>query len=202
MTEPVAMKERMVDEDIPAVPVGGPSPAAPAPAAPTAEVETQIYAGIPSQTHIDARVYEWRVSSPTRWSPCVCGIVIRHIPDIRVDRLDGDLRLTALILRGDGLLGCRTERPPRLGVGPHPLHRLHHVGLLSEKGVAELSGPTDVLGQAVEYIGERDQPLHTGIPVLFFRLGHELGGLPVRMVPHPLLGFGNLYGVSGSGQHL
>src|SRR5579863_2402106 len=100
------MIERIVDEDIPAIPVRSPSPAAPAPAAPTAKIETQIDAGIPPQTHVDARVKQRRVIAPDRWSPHIHRIVIRDVPLIRVCRLDADRRLPALVLRGDGFLRC------------------------------------------------------------------------------------------------
>src|ERR1035441_10948513 len=80
------MKEGVVDEHIPAVPVGGPAPAAPTPAAPAAKIETEIYTGIPPQTHFDPWVKKGWVNSPVRWSPYVCRIVIRHVPDIRVCR--------------------------------------------------------------------------------------------------------------------
>src|SRR5579863_5656883 len=104
MLETITMKERMVHVDIPAVPVGRPAPAAPTPAAPAAKIETEIDAGIPPETHINARVKQRRVIAPIRWSPYVRGIVIRHVPDIRICRLDADRRLPPLVLRGDGLL--------------------------------------------------------------------------------------------------
>ena len=34
--------------------------------------------------------------------------------------------------------------------------------------------------------------MYAGIPGLFFGLVHELRGFPVRMVPYPLFGFGDL----------
>src|ERR1039458_9946489 len=181
--EPIPVKEGVVDEHIPAVPVGTPTPAAPTPTAPAAKIETQIYAGIPPQTHIDPRVKERRVNSPVRWSPYVCGIVIRHIPYFRVCRLDGDRRLPTLVLSRDGLLRRRTERPFGLGFGPHALHRLHHVRLLGEKSVTKLRGPVHILSQVDEHIGKSHQPLYAGIPLLLFRLVHEFRGFPVCMVP-------------------
>src|SRR5579863_1480457 len=200
--EAVTMIKRIVDEDIPAVPVGSPSPAAPSPAAPATKIETEIDAGIPPQTHINVRVWERRVIAPDGWSPRIGRIVIRHVPFIRVCRLDADRSLPALVLRGDGLLRCRMERPSRLSCSPHVLHRLHHVRLLGKKGVAKLRSPPDILAQPGEHIRESDQPLDAGIPILFFGLVHELRGFPVRMVPYPLFGLGDLDRVSGSGQHL
>jgi hypothetical protein len=74
MLKTVTMKERMVDEDIPAEPVGEPSPTAPSPTASAAKIETEIYAGIPTQAHIDARIKQRRVITPVRWSPHIRGI--------------------------------------------------------------------------------------------------------------------------------
>jgi hypothetical protein len=34
------------------------------------------------------------------------------------------------------------------------LDGIHNVGLLSEKYVAEVSGPLDVVGEALDYVGE------------------------------------------------
>src|SRR5579863_4105979 len=118
----------MADEDTPAEPVGRPSPAAPSPAAPASETKTEIDAVIPAETHINARVSPRRISTPSRRAIGVYGIVIRHVPGIRVGRLNVDDRLTALALRGDGLLGSGTKRSFGLGFGPHMLHGRHHVG--------------------------------------------------------------------------
>jgi hypothetical protein len=51
ISKPITVKEGVVHIDVPAVPVGSPSPTAP-----SAEIKTKIYAGIPSQADVDARV--------------------------------------------------------------------------------------------------------------------------------------------------
>jgi len=56
MFKTVAVKERMVDEDTPAEPIGSPSPTAPSPSAPPAEVETNIDAGEKPETNLYARI--------------------------------------------------------------------------------------------------------------------------------------------------
>jgi len=88
-------------------------------------------------------------------------------------------RLPTLVLSRDGFLRRRTERPFGFGFGPHALHRFHHVCVLGQKRVTELRGPIHILSQVGEHIGESGQRLYAGIPWLFFRLIHQLRGLPV-----------------------
>src|ERR1035438_3472126 len=87
----------MANEETSAEPVGRPSPAAPAPTAPASETKTEVDAAIPSKTHINARVCPRRGLSPRRRAIGVGGIVIRHVPGIRVGRLNVDGRLSVLV---------------------------------------------------------------------------------------------------------
>jgi hypothetical protein len=67
--ETVPIKEGVVDEHVPAVPIGVPAPTTPTPTAPAAKIETEIYAGIPPQTHIDPRVNKRRVNHIRLYRP-------------------------------------------------------------------------------------------------------------------------------------
>jgi hypothetical protein len=123
------------------------------------------------------QVKEGRVNSPVRWSPYVRGIVIRHIPHIRVCRLDGDRRPPTLVLSRDGLVRRRTESPFGRGFGAY-------AALLSSR---PLAGPETrcqaawsssyPLCQVGEHIGESHQRLYTGSHGCFFASSISFEGL-------------------------
>jgi len=46
------------------------------------------------------------------------------------------------------------------------LNGVHHLGLLGEKGVAELGGPFDVLKELFDDVGKGGQSLNARVPVL------------------------------------
>src|SRR5271155_1597023 len=200
--ETVTMEERMVDEDSPAEPIGSPSPATPSPSAPSAEIQTDIDSWEKPKTHIDARIKDRRIKPPNRRAPYIHRIVVRNVEDTWICRFDGDRALPVLVLRINCQLRRRVQGPFRLGFCTHALHRLHHLGLLGEKGIAKLCGPADVAGQPGKHLGKGNQSLYTGVPVLFLCLVHELGRFPFRMVPDPLFSLGDLYRICGGRQDL
>jgi hypothetical protein len=55
MIEAVTVKERMVQHDEAAVPVGRPSPTAPSPTAPSTEIQSEIDARAPTEANINPR---------------------------------------------------------------------------------------------------------------------------------------------------
>jgi len=46
------------------------------------------------------------------------------------------------------------------------LNGVHHLGLLGEKGVAQLSGPFDVLKELLDDVGKGGQSLNARVPIL------------------------------------
>src|SRR5579862_5997163 len=135
----------MIDKNVAAEPVAPPTPTAPSPAAPAAEIQAQIEPREPSKAYVNPRVKQRWISTPNRRSPHINGIVIRHVPYIGIGRFDSDCRLATLVFGGDCLLRGGVESAPLLGLRAHALDGLHHVRLLRKKSVSELRGPGEIL---------------------------------------------------------
>jgi hypothetical protein len=83
MIEAIAVEKRMVQEDATAVPVRRPTPAAPPPPSPAAEIYPEIDAQSPVETYIDSRIENRWVVTVVWRSPHKCRIVARNVPNIR-----------------------------------------------------------------------------------------------------------------------
>ena len=93
-------------------------------------------------------------------------IVSRHIDDLRVGLLnDNDLlALDNFCFHFLLLSGLKIARV--LGLFPHPLNGIHHVGLLGQKRVAQIGSPLDIICKAVHYVRESRKSLYAWVPRL------------------------------------
>ena len=166
--KPMAVEEDVGDEYRTAEPVGTP---APTPATP----ETEGNARSPSNSV--CRIVQRRIGTPYRRAPDVSRVIIWHIDYIGVGRLNVDGRVDSLGLRGHRLLRCRRQVPIGLCRRAELLDRCHHVGLLSQKRIAQVRCPAYVLVQALQHVGKRDQCLHAGVKRLLFGCLRQLGSV-------------------------
>jgi hypothetical protein len=141
VTETVAMEKAIVQEDRAAEPIRPPAPTAPSKATKEAS-DVNTRAEPESKTHF--RVKKRWIETIGGWSPHVCRIVDGHINHLRVDRLNFNRRLPSLRLGRDGHLRVRLQPARLASLGSQPLHGTHDVGLLSQKCVPEIGGPTNV----------------------------------------------------------
>jgi hypothetical protein len=70
------------------------------------------------------------------------------------------------------LLFIRFQVALLLGLLAHPLHRIHHIALLGQKRIAQISGPLDIVCQPLDHVRQPGQRLDACIPWL---LGHSIG---------------------------
>ena len=125
-------------------------------------------------------------------------VVIRHIHDFRVSRLDDDLRAVLF----NHLLRGITQLSRLAGAVTHGLNRAHHVCRLIVVGIAQRNGPLLTLGQHVQHLGKLGQRFDAGVP---WHLVHSLGQLLRRLIAillHPALGLLNLLRIGGSRERL
>ena len=141
VTETIAMEKIVVHIDRAAEPIRPPAPTAPSKAA---EEASDVNARAEPESKTDSRVKKWRIKTIGGRSPDVCGIVDRHINHLRVGGLNFNRRLPSLRLGRDVHLRVRFQSARLARLGSQPLHGIHDVGLLSEKCVPEIGGPTNV----------------------------------------------------------
>jgi hypothetical protein len=67
------------------------------------------------------------------------------VDNLRIRRFDDDNALLFDHFRFYDLLRSSLERSFFLGFSAHALNRIHHVGLLRQKGVAQIGGPLNIL---------------------------------------------------------
>jgi hypothetical protein len=130
------------------------------------------------------------------------GIVGRHVDDLRIRLLDHD---DALVFDDFGfylLLLGRFQIAFLLSLFTHTLDGIHNVGLLSEKYVAEVSSPLDVVGEALDDVGEGCEGLDAWIPGLLSDGVSESFVLQGGILFQPLMELNDLKGISGGGQRL
>ena len=110
--------------------------------------------------------------------------------------------LLSTTLRLHLLLLGRLEVARILRLPAHPLHGVHHVGLLREEGVAEIGRPLDVVGEPLHDVGKRGQALDARVPVLLLDGVHQRLVLEVRVLRQPLLELHDLERIRGRREHL
>ncbi len=89
-----------------------------------------------------------------------------------------------------------------LGLFPHALDGIHHVRLLSQKGISQVSGPLDIIRQTFDHIGESGHGLDTCVPRLFLHSIDERLVFQIFVFLQPLLKLNKLQRVRRSGEHL
>src|ERR1019366_5232421 len=144
---PCASPPRVVQEDRVAAPVKA-VVAAPAPGPERrAERDTEVEAD--RAADVEAR---------TRRKVNDSGMGIGHDHVTGVHGCDADVGSVR-----DNDLRIRPEVAVVVSLLPFTLHRLHHVGLLREKCVAEFAGPVLVAGHHSENVRKREQGLHAWV---------------------------------------
>jgi hypothetical protein len=94
------------------------------------------------------------------------GIVARHVDDLGIGLLNDDDLLGFHDLGLDLLLFVGFEIAFLLSLLAHALHSVHDIALLRQEGVAEVGGPLEVVGQALDHVGQTRQRLNAWIPRL------------------------------------
>jgi hypothetical protein len=123
---------------------------------------------------------------------------------LRIRLLDHNHALVLNRFGLDLLLLCGFQIAFFLRLFSHALHSLHHIGLLGQEGVAEIGGPLNVIGEALDHFREPGQSLHAWIPWL---LRHSVGQflfpiLEVLVLREPLLELDDLKRIRRRRQHL
>ena len=74
-----------------------------------------------------------------------------------------------------------------LSLFAHALHGIHHIALLRQKRVAQVSGPLDIVCKAFDYIGQSGHRLNARIPRLFCHSVGQSLVFQTRVFQKPLL---------------
>ena len=160
-----------VDVDIAASPTAAPTPAAAPGSADRHAHSERDRAGSNHCAGRVCRIVNWWIRINWR-TVDVHRVVRRHVDYLRVRLFDHNDLLALNHLRFDFLLLIRLQRTFALGFRAHALDGIHHVFLLSEKGVTQIGSPLNVVGQALHHVGECGHGLNARVPGLFLnRLG-------------------------------
>ncbi len=199
----VAMEKVAVQQDSPAKPIRSPTPSKAAPQSPAAaKIEAEIDAGQERESHVNPRIKQWRIIAKKRRAPNPLGVVYGNINHAGLGRRNVDRRLTVVGLSCHLLLGRRLQLSVGLRLGAQALHGAHHVRLLGQERVTQVRGPADVLIQARQHIGKRNQGLDARIPVLLPGRVHQLLTFQIAVLLQPLLRFHHFDGIRRSHQDL
>jgi hypothetical protein len=140
-----------------------------------------------------------------RWSIHHDWIVRRYVHHLRIRLLDDNRALVFDDLGLYFLLLTRLQIASTLSLLTHPLDCIHHIVLLRQKRVAEISCPLDIVCQALDQVGQSSHGLDAWVPRL---LGHSISEgfiFQPRILHKPLLELNNLKriraGGKGLGQH-
>jgi hypothetical protein len=121
---------------------------------------------IPRRRIVDRRIrIDWRTVHRD-W------IIGGHIHNLRTRRLDDDYTFVIDRLRLHLLLFGRLQIALLLGLLPHALHGRHHITLLREKGIPQVSRPLDIVGEPFRDVRNSRKRLNAWVPRLF---GHCVG---------------------------
>jgi hypothetical protein len=121
---------------------------------------------------------------------------------LRIRLLDDDCAFAFDDLCLYFLLLTRLQIAGILSLLAHTLNRSHHIGLLRQKRVAEISCPLDIVSQALDQVGQSGQGLDAWVPCL---LGHSISKgfiFQPRIFRKPLLKLNNLKRIRGGGKGL
>jgi len=111
------------------------------------------------------RIVDWRIRIHRR-SIDRDRIVGGHIYDLRTRRLDDDYALVIDRFRLHLLLLGRLQIALVLGLLPHALHGRHHVTLLREEGIAQISRPLNIVGESFRDVRNSRKRLNAWVPRL------------------------------------
>ena len=117
------------------------------------------------------RIVDWRIGIHWR-TVHGDGIVGRHIHDLWARRLDYDYTLVIDSLRLHFLLLGRLQIAFVFSLSPHALHGSHHIALLREKSISQVSGPLNIVGEPFRDVRNSCKRLNAWVPRLFgYRVG-------------------------------
>jgi hypothetical protein len=124
-------------------------------------------------------------------------IVGWHVHRLAAGRLNVyDLFPTVLGFCLHHLLLTGFQGPFALRFPSHPLHRIHHVRLLGEKRIPEISRPLDIAGHSLQSFRNSSERLHAWIPRLFRDCIFQRFVLEILVLVHPLLKLDNFERIS------
>ena len=129
-------------------------------------------------------------------------IVVRHVHDFRIGRLDDDRIGTAARLRRHLLLRRRLQVARRLRLGTQPLDRRRDVLLLADHRVAQLLGPVELVAHHLQRLRKRGERLHADVPALVLHRRNGSIALEVGIGLRPARRLNDLQGIGRTHQHL
>jgi hypothetical protein len=130
-------------------------------------------------------------------------IVRRYVHYVLLSRLHHNHLFATFHRPGlDCLLRARLQISRALSLSSHPLDRLHHIGLLRQKRVAQIGRPLDIPGQSLDNVRSCRQRLHAWVPCLFGDGVRQCLVFQVFIPIHPLLKLNDLQRIRRSGQRL
>jgi hypothetical protein len=100
------------------------------------------------------------------------------------------------------LLLTRLQIAGSLSLLAHTLNGIHHIGLLRQKRITEISCPLDIVSQTLDQVGQSSQGLDAWVPRL---LGYSISKgfiFQPRILRKPLLELNNLERIRGGGKGL
>jgi hypothetical protein len=100
---------------------------------------------------VSCRVVNRRVGIQGR-TPDHHGVIRRHIHNLGIRLFDYDHAFVLDDSRFHPLLFCRFQVPVVLGFFSHSLHGIHDITLLGEEHIAQVSGPLNIVSQALHNI--------------------------------------------------
>lgn len=153
----------VVDVDIVSAPSGVPAPT-------SAPERSHRYTGAEGQCHpgcvVTRRIWIHR------GAPHHHRIVGRYVNNFLTRWLDYDHSFVIGCLGLHFQLLGRFQMATFLRLFPHALDRRHHIALLREKGIPQISRPLNIVGQPFHYVPDRGQRLDAWVPRL---LCHRVG---------------------------
>ncbi len=129
-------------------------------------------------------------------------IIVRHVHRCGIGLLDHDDLLAFLRLDADLLLLGGDQLLVVIGLGAQALDRIHHIGLLREKGVAELLGPVELVAHHGEDVGGAGQRLDAIVPALLVHLRLQRIALEALALFQPAVGLHDLQRIGRGSQHV
>jgi hypothetical protein len=97
------------------------------------------------------------------------GIVLRHVNDLRIGRLNDVDGLAGDLLDFDLLLLIAAERSGGVGLGPKALDGSSHLSLIGRRGLADRGVVVDVIRHHLKHGREGDESEEGWIEALFLR---------------------------------
>ena len=131
--------------DVVATPTTTPAPTTATPRRAHGQTDTERNRARRNDSACRGWVINWRIWISRR-AVNNGGIVRRHVNNLRVRLFDHNHFFAFDHLGLNYLLLVRRQRSCAFCFSSHALHRIHHIALLREKGIAEIGGPLNIVG--------------------------------------------------------